>query len=89
MAIFYTCSPTSWFLKKLIHFRSIFIMISPFFLLSFLSHLPLFKILHLVPFGNYVRYLPQCSLAVKRHYDHSNSYKKKTFSWSWLTVSKV
>ncbi|KAL6084023.1 hypothetical protein STEG23_029938 [Scotinomys teguina] len=29
------------------------------------------------------------SITVKRHHDHSNSYKEKTFHWGWLTVSEV
>jgi hypothetical protein len=29
------------------------------------------------------------SIAVKRHHDHSNSYKRPTFNWDWLTVLEV
>lgn len=27
------------------------------------------------------------SIAIKRHHDHGNTYKEKTFSWGWLTYS--
>jgi alpha-mannosidase len=28
-------------------------------------------------------------ISVKSHYGQGNSYKGKTFNWSWLTVSEV
>jgi hypothetical protein len=33
--------------------------------------------------------LVRVSIAVKRHHDHGNSYKRQTFHWSWLTISEV
>lgn len=36
------------------------------------------------------RLLSQCSIAVKRHCDHTTQLsQKKAFKWGWLTISEV